>query len=66
MKKPTKEEQNLAYTMAAKYIAAVESRGDLQVRGYDSADFIEVAVWEIEAAITEAYRIGLADANKNG
>ena len=30
MKKITKKEQNLAYTLAAKYMAAVESRGDLQ------------------------------------
>lgn len=65
MKKPTKEEQNISYTLAAKYISAVESRGDLQVRGYDSADFVDVAVWEIEAAIVEAYRMGLADAKNN-
>lgn len=66
MKKLTKKEQNLAYTLATKYIAAVESRGDLQERGCDSEDFIEVPVWGIEAAIAEAYRMGLAAAKKNG
>lgn len=40
----------------------VEIRGDLEERGCDSLDFIEVPVWGLEAALQAAYELGLANA----
>ena len=39
----------------------VENRGDLEARGCDSEDFIEVPVWGIQKAMEEAYLLGKAE-----
>ena len=44
--------------IAKRLMAAVDSRGDLEVRDNDSEDFIEVPVWGIQKAMEEAYLLG--------
>lgn len=44
--------------IAKKYFYSIESRGDLKSRYNDNEDFIDVAVWNIEAALIEAYEAG--------
>ena len=41
----TKEEEKALLEIAKRLMAAVDSRGDLEVRDNDSEDFIEVPVW---------------------
>lgn len=45
-------------SIAAKYISAVERRGDLETRNYDGADFFETSVWGLKAALMDAYALG--------
>ena len=40
-------------------------REDLKARNSDSLDFTDCAVWNIEAALIEAYELGKAAANTN-
>ena len=47
-------------------MVAVDFRGHLEELHNDSDDFIEVPVWGLEAAIAEAYRMGLEAAKKIG
>ncbi len=58
MKKLKKIEKNALLNIAKKYMAAVETRGDLEERGCDSEDFIEIPVWALEKALEEAYTFG--------
>lgn len=44
--------------IAKHHIYAVELRGDLQYRGNDDADFINVSVGSIEGALRAAYDLG--------
>lgn len=50
--------------IAAQNMAAVEFRGHLESLGNDSDDFIEVPVWGIEAALLQAYELGVKAAKK--
>lgn len=54
----TNDELNMAYSIAAKHLGAVQSRGDLREHGCDSMDTIEISVADLEAALIEAYRLG--------
>lgn len=54
----TKEEEKALLEIAKRLMAAVDSRGDLEVRVNDSEDFIEVPVWGIQKAMEEAYLLG--------
>lgn len=60
MKKNSKNTTKELLEIAKKYMTAVEMRGDLDTRGSDSEDFIEVSVWGLEAALKAAYELGKA------
>lgn len=44
----TKKQQKALLDIAKRLMVEVESRGDLEARGCDSEDFIEVPVWGIQ------------------
>jgi len=58
MKGLSKKEMEKLVGIAKKHMYPVESRGDLETRGNDSEDFLDVSVWGIKAALEEAYRLG--------
>ena len=57
----TAKEQKALLEIAKRLMASVDSRGDLEERGCDSEDFIEVPVWGIQKAMEEAYLMGKAE-----
>lgn len=57
-KKLTKKQEAQLLVIAKHLMVAVDSRGDLEERGNDSEDFIEVPVWGIKKAMEEAYLLG--------
>ena len=50
----TKKQQKALLDIAKRLMVEVENRGDLEARGCDSEDFIEVPVWGIQKAMEEA------------
>lgn len=54
----TKKQQAALLEIAKHQMVAVDDRGDLEERGCDSYDFIEVPVWGIKKALEEAYLLG--------
>ena len=52
-----KMEQQLL-EIAKKHSAVIAERGDLEERGCDSEDFIELSVWSLKAMLEEAYQLG--------
>ena len=50
--------------IARKYIAALESREDLETHDSDSEDFFETSVWSIKAALIAAYELGKKEAKR--
>lgn len=44
--------------IAEKKIFTLRGRGDLETRNADWQDFFETAVWELKAALNEAYELG--------
>lgn len=44
--------------IAKKHFDSIKKRGDLKSRCNDSEDFVDLAVWNIEAALLEAYEAG--------
>lgn len=44
--------------IAKKHSYAVEERGDLDRRGSDLEDFIELSVWSLKEMLKEAYESG--------
>lgn len=54
----TKKQQAALLEIAKRQMVAVDYRGDLEERGCDSYDFIEVPVWGIKKALEEAYLLG--------
>lgn len=56
----TKKQQEALLEIAKRLMASVDSRGNLEERGCDSEDFIEVPVWGIQKAMEEAYLLGKA------
>ena len=54
----TKKQQEALLEIAKRLMASVDSRGDLEERGNDGEDFIEVPVWGIQKAMEEAYLLG--------
>lgn len=56
----TKKQQEALLEIAKHLMASVDSRGNLEERGCDSEDFIEVPVWGIQKAMEEAYLLGKA------
>ena len=57
---PLAELDKKLYEIAAKHLIGIAERGDLATHHSDREDFIEVAVWELEAALKEAYEAGKA------
>lgn len=57
----TAKEQKALLEIAKRLMVSVDSRGDLEERGCDSEDFIEVPVWGIQKAMEEAYLLGKAE-----
>ena len=57
----TAKEERTLLEIAKRLMAAVDSRGDLEERGCDREDFIEVPVWGIQKAMEEAYLLGKAE-----
>lgn len=57
----TKKQQEALLEIAKRLMASVDSRGNLEERGCDSEDFIEVPVWGIQKAMEEAYLLGKAE-----
>ena len=51
--------------IAKKNSYSIEERGDLKTRNSDSADFIEMSVWSIQAMLEEAYELGRKAAKTN-
>jgi len=56
----TKKELEKLVAIAAKNIYPVEARGDLESRGSDEEDFLDIAVWGLKLALIEAYNLGKA------
>lgn len=52
------------YQIAAQCMVTVENRGDLEYRGNDEEDFVDVSVGSIEAALQMAYELGLKNAKE--
>lgn len=57
----TAKEQKALLEIAKRLMVSVDSRGDLEERGNDGDDFIEVSVWGIQKAMEEAYLLGKAE-----
>lgn len=57
----TRKQQKALLDIAKRLMVEVENRGDLEARGCDSEDFIEVLVWGIQKAMEEAYLLGKAE-----
>lgn len=57
----TAKEQKALLEIAKRLMASVDSRSDLEERGNDGEDFIEVPVWGIQKAMEEAYLLGRAE-----
>jgi len=56
----SKEELDKLFKIAAKNIYPVEERGDLEARGNDEEDFLDIGVWGLKLALIEAYNLGKA------
>lgn len=54
-RKLTKAQETQLLEIAKRLMYAVDSRGDLEERGNDSEDFIEVPVWGLKKALEEAF-----------
>lgn len=59
----TKAEINKLIEIAKKNRLIPDDREDLKAKNSDSLDFTDCAVWNIEAALIEAYELGKAAAN---
>lgn len=46
------------YKIAEQHICGLEGRGTLEAKHSDELDFLDIAVWEIEAALKAAYELG--------
>lgn len=56
----TKKELNALVKIATKNLVYMENRADLESHWSDDEDFLDVAVWELKAALIEAYELGKA------
>ena len=55
------KEKERIFAAASPKIIDLPLRGNLEARNNDDEDFLTVSVWELEAALEEAYRLGLSD-----
>ena len=56
----TKKELNALVKIAKKNLVYMENRTDLESHWSDDEDFLDVAIWELKAALIEAYELGKA------
>lgn len=64
LKPMNKKLKKQLYQIAAQCMVTIEGRGDLECRGNDEEDFVDVSVGSIEAALQMAYELGLKDAKE--
>lgn len=68
MAKNTEKIDRLLYQIAKKNVMGISenaNRKDLKQMWSDDADFFDIAVWELESALKEAYELGKASAKGN-
>lgn len=58
MKKVTKKQAAALLEIAKEASYTIERRGDLEERGWDGEDFLEVSVKSIEWMLEQAYLLG--------
>ena len=58
MKKVTKKQAAALLKIAKEASCTIERRGDLEERGWDGEDFLEVSVKSIEWMLEQAYLLG--------
>lgn len=56
----TEKQTSELLRVARETILALEGRTDLERRFSDEEDFLDVAVWELKAALTAAFELGKA------
>ena len=56
----TEKQTNELLRVARETILALEGRTDLERHFSDEEDFLDVAVWELKAALTAAFELGIA------
>ena len=56
----TKKQTNELLRIARETITTMESRTDLEQHFSDEEDFLDIAVWELKAALTAAFELGKA------
>lgn len=56
----TKAELNELVRIARREIVPMEHRTDLETHRTDDEDFLDIAVWELKAAMTAAFELGKA------
>ena len=56
----TEKQTSELFRVARGTILAMENRTDLERRFSDEEDFLDVAVWELKAALTAAFELGEA------
>ena len=56
----TEKQTNELLRVARETILAMENRTDLERRFSDEEDFLDIAVWELKAALTAAFELGKA------
>ena len=57
----TRKQQKALLDIAKRLMVEVENRGDLEARGCDSEDDIEVPVWGLQTDKEAAYLLGKAE-----
>lgn len=60
MSRFSKEQKEMILEIAKKYLTAVDFRGHLDELHNDKDDYLEIPVWELEAALLAAYELGKA------
>jgi len=55
------KEKAKIFAVAAPKIIGLPERGSLETKHNDDEDFMVVSVWELDAALEEAYRLGLSN-----
>lgn len=59
----SEKEKAKVFAVASAKMPVLRLRGNLQPCHNDDDDFLEVSVWELEAAFEAVYRLGLSDGN---
>ena len=61
----SRRESSAILKIAMKNIYTMKERGSFERRWNDEEDFLDIAVWGLEAALTEAYLLGRKNGAKN-